>query len=115
MKKIVPFQPLSAALYNAAPDMGMVYHPNQASLFSGLSNQLHFGFHALLQFHDMHGRLPGLHDKNDAALVTEIAKKLLIEAKSMSAALTVDSIDESVISKLSYFSKTEVPGIFFTY
>ena len=113
-KKIVKFQDFETSIFDAEPNMGFVYHPNGASLFSGVSNQIHYAFHAVTVFLDKFGRFPKLHDRDDASKVVEIAKELLIESKKRVdnglSSLVVDSIDETIVTNYSLFAKTELPG-----
>ena len=67
--------------------------------FFGRSEQLHLGYHALLEFHKTHQRLPYL-NKEEVDQVVEISKKIN-ESNKASEGLTVEELDENVIRNVA--------------
>ncbi|KAG5492726.1 hypothetical protein JKF63_01306 [Porcisia hertigi] len=75
----VAFRPLSEAL--SAPGAFVPVSPMMDNSEESLT---HLTLHALLRFADAHaGRLPELHNTTEAAMVVELAKKVLEENKAM--------------------------------
>lgn len=81
----------------------------------GRAEHLHFARQALWAFQAKEGRLPKLHDVNDAKAVVEAGKAILAANKAVveqkGEALLVDAIDEDVLSKAALFAQAELVAI----
>jgi len=76
--------------------------------FANRGGQLQLAFCALLDFDAKHGRLPALHDMNDAKEMVQIACSINDARKPAAAA--VDEVDANVVSNLSLYARSELSG-----
>ncbi|KAH7954650.1 hypothetical protein HPB49_020555 [Dermacentor silvarum] len=92
MPKDIKFKPLKESLVNpdfVASASATAHHPAQ----------LHLGFQALHAFQKLHSRLPRPWNKDDAAVVVELAKE-----KNALQATPLDEVDEKLLTTLSCVS-----------
>eukprot|EP01125_Pyxidicula_operculata_P007734 TRINITY_DN2618_c0_g2_i1.p1 TRINITY_DN2618_c0_g2~~TRINITY_DN2618_c0_g2_i1.p1 ORF type:complete len:1109 (+),score=289.29 TRINITY_DN2618_c0_g2_i1:54-3380(+) len=109
----IKYRTLTESLTNPKHDT-LFLHPHSEKWFGNVAEQLHCARVALWQFQEKHQRLPNLHDDNDASDMISLAKAFLEDVKkqeNVEHPFVIKEIDEKVVKHLSFYCRSEVPGL----
>lgn len=111
-KKPVVFKPLAQSITfpKTESDMFFLNHPNEEKMYQNYGDQLHYATLGMWEFQRVNGHMPGLHNKEDAAEVINLAKQILEKNKTVEGAHVVENINEDNIRNTSLYAAVELCG-----